>query len=157
MHSVPASRPSRCTRRGNAYDIRHPCHAYVSNRSRLRRTFSLRPHARTGIRFLTEPENDPVGHEHFISLYDRSANVEGFSPFNKPLCIGRHFEDSILSIRGGKKIKVEQDGSVTSVDVDDALARQALVEEFGISEEAAYALPRDEPDTPSFHTPTVQR
>jgi hypothetical protein len=62
-----------------------------------------------------------------------------------------------LSIRGGKKIKVEQDGSVTSVDVDDALARQALVEEFGISEEAAYALPRDEPDTPSFHTPTVQR
>jgi len=101
-------------------------------------------------RFLTEPENDPVHHEHFISLYDRSAKVEGFSPFNRQLHICRHFDDSILSIRGGKKIRVARDGSVTSVDVDEALARQALVEEFGVSEEAAYALPRDEPDTPGL-------
>ena len=101
-------------------------------------------------RFQTEPENDPVDHERFVSLYDRSANAEGFSPFNNQLYISRHFEDSILTIHRGKKISVAADGSLTSVDVDDALAREVLVEEFGISEEAAYAFPKDDPDAPGL-------
>ena len=82
-------------------------------------------------RFQTEPENDPVDHEHFVSLYDRSANVEGFSPFNNQLYICRHFGDSILSIHRGKKISLAADGSLTSVEVDDPLAREALVRSSG--------------------------
>ena len=100
-------------------------------------------------RFQTEPENDPVDHERFVSLYDRSAN-DAFSPFNNQLYICRHFEDSILSIHRGKKISVAADGSLTSVEVDDAGAREALVEEFGISAEAAYAFPEDDPDAPGL-------
>ena len=96
-------------------------------------------------RFLTEPENDPVDHISFLSLYDRSANVEGYSPFNTALYICRHFEDSILSIHQGNKITVAADGSLTSTEVDDTQTREVLVEEFGISEEAAHALPEDEP------------
>jgi hypothetical protein len=101
-------------------------------------------------RFQTEPENDPVDHERFVSPYDRSANAEGFSPFNNQLYFSRHFEDSILTIHRGKKISVAADGSVTSAEVDDALAREVLVEEFGISEAAAYALPEDDPDGPGL-------
>jgi len=100
-------------------------------------------------RFQTESENDPVDHERFVSLYARSTD-NAFSPFNNQLYICRHFEDSILSIHRGKKISVAADGSLTSVELDDALVREALVEEFGISEEAVYALPKDDPDAPGM-------
>lgn len=99
-------------------------------------------------RFQTEPENDPVDHARFLSLYDRSANAEGYSPFNSALYICRHFEDSVLSIHGGSKVAVAADGSIASEEVDDAQTREALVEEFGISEEAVDALPKDEPRGP---------
>ena len=99
-------------------------------------------------RFQTEPENDPVDHARFLSLYDRSANAEGYSPFNRALCICRHFEDSVLSIHRGSRVVVAADGSVTSEEIDDAQTREALVEEFGISEEAVEALPQDGPGGP---------
>jgi len=96
-------------------------------------------------RFQTEPENDPVDHARFLSLYDRSANAQGYSPFNSALYICRHFEDSVLSIHQGNRVAVAADGSITSEEVDDAQTREALVEDFGISEEAVDALPKDEP------------
>ena len=99
-------------------------------------------------RFQTEPENDPVDHARFLSLYDRSANAEGYSPFNSALYICRHCEDSVLSIHGGSKVAVAADGSIASEEVDDAQTREALVEECGISEEAVDALPKDEPGGP---------
>jgi N-hydroxyarylamine O-acetyltransferase len=99
-------------------------------------------------RFQTEPENDPVDHARFLSLYDRSANAEGYSPFNSALYICRHFEDSVLSIHQGIRVAVAADGSLTSEEVDDAQTREALVEELGISEEAVDALPKDEPGGP---------
>ncbi len=75
-------------------------------------------------RFQTEPENDPVDHARFLSLYDRSANAEGYSPFNSALYICRHFEDSVLSIHGGSKVAVAADGSIASEEVDDAQTRK---------------------------------
>jgi len=99
-------------------------------------------------RFQTEPENDPVDHARFLALYERSAHEEGYSPFNSALYICRHFEDSILSICRGIKVAVAADGSSTSEEIDDAQTREALVEEFGISEEAVDALPEDEPGGP---------
>ena len=79
-------------------------------------------------RFQTEPENDPVDHARFLSLYDRSANAEGYSPFNSALSICRHFEDSVLSIRRGSRVAVAADGSITSEEVDDTQTREALVQ-----------------------------
>jgi len=99
-------------------------------------------------RFQTEPENDPVDHARFLSLYDRSANAEGYSPFNSALYICRHFEDSVLSVHQGSKVAVAADGSIISEEVDDAQTREALVEELGISAEAVDALPKDEPGGP---------
>ena len=99
-------------------------------------------------RFQTEPENDPVDHARFLSLYDRSANAEGYSPFNSALYICRNFEDSVLSVHRGSKVAVARDGSITCEEVDDAQAREALVEELGISEEAVDALPKDDPGGP---------
>ena len=40
------------------------------------------------------------------------------------------------------------DGSINSEEIDDAQTREALVEEFWISEEAVEALPQDEPGGP---------
>ena len=99
-------------------------------------------------RCLTEPDMDPVDHDFFLSHYDRSAKVPGYSPFNKALDICRHFPDSILTIHGGCKIVVGVDGSVTSREVADREIREILVEEFGVSEEIAVALPPDEPGDP---------
>lgn len=97
-------------------------------------------------RFQTEPENDPVDHARFLTLYDRSAKVEGYSPFNTALYISRHFRDSVLSIHRDRKILVAADGSVTSTELEDTQRTRVLVEEFGISEEVTRALPRDEPE-----------
>ena len=77
-------------------------------------------------RFQTEPENDPVDHSRFFSLYDRSANEAGYSPFNSALYISRHFEDSILTIHRGMKYAVGADGSVASSEIDDAGTRGGL-------------------------------
>ncbi len=99
-------------------------------------------------RFQTEPENDPVDHPRFLSLYSRSANAQGYSPFNSALYICRHFEDSVLSIHRGSRVAVAADGSINAEEVDDAQTREALVEEFRISEEAVEALPQDEPGGP---------
>ena len=101
-------------------------------------------------RFQTEPENADVDHARFVSLYDRSANVEGYSPFNTALYICRRFPDSILSIHGGKLITVDADGSVTSVAIDHGQMTAALVNDFGISEQAAAAVPVDEPGVPDL-------
>ena len=96
-------------------------------------------------RFQTEPESDPVDHARFLSLYDRSAKQDGYSPFNAAMYICRHFDDSILTLHRGFKYAVAQDGSVTTSEVDDVQTRDALITEFGISEEAVVALPEDEP------------
>lgn len=105
-------------------------------------------HREHEFRCLTEPDMDPVDHDFFLSHYDRSANVPGYSPFNRALAICRHFPDSILTIHGGYKIVVGPDSCVTSSEVEDTEIRATLVDEFGVSEEIAAALPPDEPDDP---------
>ena len=50
--------------------------------------------------------------------------------------------------RGPNGVAVAADGSINSEEVDDEQTREALVEEFGISEEAVEALPQDEPGEP---------
>jgi arylamine N-acetyltransferase len=89
-------------------------------------------------------ENGPVDHHFFLTHYDLSASRERQrSPFNDVLFISRHFPDSILIIGRNNKIKILADNTVTMTEITDAERTRVLIEELGISEEAAHAIPPD--------------
>ncbi len=96
------------------------------------------------------PGHDPVDHDFFLSCYNRSASVDGFSPFNETLYISQRFPDSIMTIGRRNKIIVAADNTVTKTEITDAERRRLLVEEFGISEEIIKALPPDVPGGAAF-------
>ncbi len=93
--------------------------------------------------FRTEPEHDPVDHAFFLDRYDRTRQL---SVFNAALFICRRSPDSILTLGRENKITVAADNTLTKTAISDAERKQVLVEEFGISEQMADALPPDEPD-----------
>lgn len=95
--------------------------------------------------FRTEPEYDPVDQEFFVRHYARSAASDEYSPFNRKLYICRHYADRTLSIWRGDRVVVAADGAITSTPLHGDERRQVLVEELGVSEEAATAVPPDDP------------
>jgi N-hydroxyarylamine O-acetyltransferase len=90
--------------------------------------------------FRPEPEHDPVDHAFFLDRADRTRAV-GF--FNDALFITRHFSDSILTIGRMSKFRVAADGTLTKTEVGEAERMRTLIQEFGLSEEIAQALPHD--------------
>ena len=90
-------------------------------------------------------EDGPVDHQFFLTHYDLSASKERKrSRFNDALFISRHFLDSILIVAGRKRTKIFANNTVTKTDISDAERTRSLIEEFGISVEAANAVPPDE-------------
>ena len=92
--------------------------------------------------FRTEPEHDSVDHAFFLERYDLSKKL---SVFNHALFICRRFPDSIVTVGRNNKLIVAADNTITKTEIDDAERRRVLVEELGISEEMAKALPPDVP------------
>jgi arylamine N-acetyltransferase len=90
--------------------------------------------------FRPEPEHDTVDHAFFLARADRTRAV-GF--FNDALFITRHFPDSILTIGKKRKFRVAADGTLTKTEVGEAERRTVLIQEFGLSEEIAQAVPHD--------------
>jgi len=90
--------------------------------------------------FRPEPEHDTVDHAFFLARADRTRAV-GF--FNDALFITRHFPDSILTIGRKRKFRVAADGTLTKTEVGEAERRTVLIQEFGLSEEIAQAVPHD--------------
>jgi arylamine N-acetyltransferase len=90
--------------------------------------------------FRPEPEHDRVDHAFFLARADRTRAV-GF--FNDALFITRHFPDSILTIGRKRKFRVAADGTLITTEVGEAERRTALIQEFGLSEEIAQAVPHD--------------
>lgn len=92
--------------------------------------------------FRTEPEHDPVDHAFFLDRYDRTKQL---SVFNAALFICRRFPDRIITLGRKNKITVAADNTLTKTEISDAERKRVLVEDFGISEQMADALPPDEP------------
>lgn len=92
--------------------------------------------------FRTEPEHDPVDQTFFVDRYERTKQL---SVFNDALFICRRFPDSIVTLGRKNKIIVAADNTLTKTEISDAERKRVLVEEFGISEQMADALPPDVP------------
>ncbi len=97
---------------------------------------------REPLTFRTEPEHDRVDQAFFLARYDLTKQL---SIFNDALFICCRFPDSIVTLGRKNKITVAADNTVTKTEISDAERRRILVEEFGISEEIAEALPPDVP------------
>lgn len=83
-------------------------------------------------------ELGPVDHQYFLAQYELSASRErNRSPFNEALFAGRHFPDSILLVARTNRIEVRTEVSIPE-------RTRILIEELGISEEAANTVPPDE-------------
>jgi arylamine N-acetyltransferase len=92
---------------------------------------------------------DPVNNDFFLTQYDLSTS-NSRSPFNESLYVSRHFSHSILTLGRKNKITVASDNTVTTTELTDEERRNVLVEDFGISEETADALPPDVPGGIAF-------
>ncbi len=92
--------------------------------------------------FRTEPEHDPVDQAFFLARYDLTKQL---SVFNDALFICRRFPEFIVTLGRKNKMTVAADGTMTKTEINDTERRRVLVEEFGISEEIAEALPPDVP------------
>ena len=101
------------------------------------------------IPFHPAAEYDPVDHAFFLTRYDLSTS-NSRSPFNESLYICRRFSDSILTLGRNNKITVASDNTVTTTELTDEERLRVLVEEFGISEKTANALPPDVPGGTGF-------
>jgi arylamine N-acetyltransferase len=92
------------------------------------------------IRFRTVGEYDPVDHSFFLESYEQSKES---SSFNDVLHICRRYRKSITTIRSYKKTTVAADGTVNVSEIVEGDRTSVLVDELGISEEMAEALPPD--------------
>jgi N-hydroxyarylamine O-acetyltransferase len=97
---------------------------------------------REPLTFRTEPEHDPVDYPFFLDRYELSFEL---SVFNHALFICRRFPDFITTLGRKNKITVAPDNTLSKTEVTEEERKRLLVEEFGISEELADALPPDEP------------
>jgi arylamine N-acetyltransferase len=87
-----------------------------------------------------------VSHEYFLNQYALSAARDRRrSPFNEALFVGRHFPGSILILSRGNKIEISRDNKVDKREITLAERARVLIEELGISERIASAIPPDEP------------
>ncbi len=67
------------------------------------------------------------------------------SPFNSALYIRQNFPTCVSTIAFGDRLTIGGDGGLTKIPLTQQETVQALVEEFGISEEVAASLPPDVP------------
>ena len=88
----------------------------------------------------TELGCSAVNHEYFLARYDLTKEI-GF--FNHALYICRRFPDHIIVLGRQNKIVVDASNSVTKTGVTETERRRVLVEELGIAEAIAAALPPD--------------
>lgn len=90
-------------------------------------------------------EMGAVDHDYFLARYALSASRDRRrSPFNEALFVARHFPGSILIVGRNNRIEVSADNVVTKSEITLAERARILVEELGISEHAANAIPPDE-------------
>ena len=98
---------------------------------------------RTGpLVFRTDPKYDPVEHAFFLDRYDSSKE---FSPFNEAVYICRRFPDSIVTVGRNKRLDVGLNNTVSTTEISAEDRKRVLIEDLGISEEIADALPPDVP------------
>ncbi|MFO0829422.1 MAG: arylamine N-acetyltransferase [Phycisphaerales bacterium] len=81
----------------------------------------------------------------FAERYERTR---GWSPFNYELHIRRNREAGCVGLVFGKRVEIDADGRATERAIDDFQRRRLLVEELGVSEEMATAIPADVPTPP---------
>ena len=121
----------------------HACHARPVDGA-FDISFCPGPQRDQPLVFRTDPNYDPVDHHFFLCNYKLSAAPERQrSPFNDALFISRHFPDSILIVGRMNKIIIAADDTVTKTELSGAERKKVLIEELGISEEAANDLPPD--------------
>ncbi len=81
-------------------------------------------------------------------LQERWENTRNYSLFNSSLYIRKNINGRGETIGRHKHFTLHEDGQITVVELDGDEARsRMLVEQFGISEEAAFSLPPDDPDS----------
>jgi arylamine N-acetyltransferase len=86
-----------------------------------------------------------VDHDYFLTQYALSAARDRRrSPFNEAVFVGRHFRESILIVSRDNRIQVHADNRVSKREINLIERARVLVEELGISEEIANAIPLDE-------------
>lgn len=86
--------------------------------------------------------DDDVDGAHYSERYEWSR---GWSPFNTSLFATTNRADHVVSLALGRRMVRDADGVHDQGLLDGDARRQALVEEFGYSEEIADLLPPDEP------------
>jgi N-hydroxyarylamine O-acetyltransferase len=86
--------------------------------------------------------DDDVDGDHYSARYEWSR---GWSPFNTSLFATTNRDDHVVSLAGAHRFVRDTDGVRDEGLLDGDARRQALVEEFGYSEEIADLLPADEP------------
>ena len=91
--------------------------------------------------FRTESEHDPVDHAFFLDKHEKAKDV---SVFNDTLFISCRNPGSIVTL-GREMSMVTADNTLLKTEISNAERRRILIEEFGISEEVAEALPPDVP------------
>jgi acetyl-CoA synthetase len=78
----------------------------------------------------------------FRALHEQTR---GWSPFNYGLCLRLNRGDSVIGAGVGRRIALDGDGHIEERPLQDADRIRFLVEEIGIHEELALALPPDVP------------
>lgn len=85
-----------------------------------------------------------VDHDYFLAQYALSASRDRRrSPFNEALFVGRHFPGSILIVNRDSRIEVSSQNVVAKREITLTERTRILVDELGISEHAANAIPPD--------------
>jgi len=86
--------------------------------------------------------DDDVDGAHYSARYEWSR---GWSPFNTSLFATTNRDHDVVSLGVGRRFVLDAGGLRDEGLLDGDARRQALVEEFGYSEEITDLLPADEP------------
>jgi arylamine N-acetyltransferase len=132
--------PGQISSTGNGiHDIRAEPDA-----DRFQIIFNPRPNRDEPLVFYTEPKYDPVDHQFFLRNYDLSVSSEDQrSRFNEALFVSRRYPDSILIVGRLNKFVISADNSVAKTEITVDQRTQILIDDLGISEEIAHAIPPD--------------
>jgi arylamine N-acetyltransferase len=97
--------------------------------------------------FRTDRELDPVDQRFFAA---RNVEFASVGLFNQALYIARRWPDHMLTLGRQNKISVSDREEQLTEAVPDTERKRVLVEEMGVSEEIAEALPPDVPGAPAL-------
>jgi len=111
---------------------------------RFRIVFNPRPNRDEPLIFYTEPRYDPVDHRFFLKNYALSvSSADQRSRFNEALFVSRRSPESILIIGRLNRFVISADNKVAKTEITVGQRREMLIDELGISEEIASAIPPD--------------